>query len=96
MVTFIEESGRKECLMEEEFSSGKTATFTLAITSRVAVKAKGKRQIFYFKSGISGRCPLIFVPSFLSVSLLGPMELNTRADTKEINELVCTSLMIIL
>ena len=48
MATFIEEYGRKECHMEEEFSSGKTATFTLAITSRVVVKAKGKRTICGF------------------------------------------------
>ena len=48
MVTFIEESGSKECHMEEEFSSGKTAAFTLAITSRVVVKAKGKKTICDF------------------------------------------------
>ena len=36
--------------MEEEFLSGKTAAFTLAITSRVVVKAKGKKQICDFFS----------------------------------------------
>jgi hypothetical protein len=82
--------------MDEEFSSGKTATFALSITSRVAVKAKGKRRIFCLKSGMSGRCPLMFVPSFLSASLLGPMELNRRADAKETNEQVRVSLMIVL
>jgi hypothetical protein len=29
--------------MEEEYSSGKTAAFTLAITTMLVVKAKGKR-----------------------------------------------------